>query len=88
MHKIDIASGQESAVPESEGLGTARWSPDGKFIAALDSIKHRVMLFSESTNRWRELAGDVNGNDLSWSTDSKCLFASRPTGDQPEIVSH
>ena len=86
VHKIELANGRESIVPGSEGLGTARWSPDGRLIAALDSVKHRVMLFSESTRQWKELALGVNGNDLSWSTDSKSLFAGRHAGDQPEII--
>ncbi|WP_348263934.1 hypothetical protein P8935_05210 [Telmatobacter sp. DSM 110680] len=86
IHKIDLATGLESTVPDSEGLGTARWSPDGRFIAALDPVRHLVMLFSEQRHRWREIANGVNGNDLSWSADSRYLFANRPTGDQPQII--
>ena len=32
------------------------------------------------------MADGVNGNDLSWSADSQHLYASRPTGNQPEIL--
>jgi hypothetical protein len=32
------------------------------------------------------MADGVNGNDLSWSADSRYIFASRPAGDQPEIL--
>lgn len=86
IHMIDLSSGLESIVLGSEGLGTARWSPDGKFIAALDSVNHRVMLFTLSTRKWREVASGITGNDLSWSSDSRYLFASRPAGDPPEII--
>ena len=43
-------------------------------------------MFDLSTLKWRKLADRVNGNDLSWSTDSSSVYASRPTGNQSEIV--
>jgi Tol biopolymer transport system component len=86
IHKIDLATGQEFSVPGSEGLSTARWSPDGRYIAALDSERHEVLAFDSLTERWQKMADGVNGNDLSWSADSRYIFASRPAGDQPEIL--
>jgi Tol biopolymer transport system component len=86
IHKINLSTGQEFTVPGSDGLGTARWSPDGRFIAVLNPIGNEVLAFDEATQRWRKLANDVNGNDLSWSADSKYLYASRPAGNQPEIL--
>jgi hypothetical protein len=28
----------------------------------------------------------VNGNDLAWSRDSRSIYASRPEGEQPELL--
>jgi Tol biopolymer transport system component len=86
IHKINLYTGQEFTVPGSDGLGTARWSPDGRFIAALNPIGHEVLLFDEAKQQWRKVADGVNGNDLSWSADSQYLYASRPAGNQPEIL--
>jgi len=86
IHKFDLSKGQELTVPGSEGLGTARWSPDGRYIAALNPVKHAVMVFDQTTQQWRNLADGVNGNDLSWSADSQYLYASRPAGDHPDIL--
>jgi Tol biopolymer transport system component len=86
IHKINLSTGQELTVPGSDGLATARWSPDGRFIAALNPIGNEVLVFDEATRRWRKLANDVNGNDLSWSADSEYIYASRPAGNQPEIL--
>jgi Tol biopolymer transport system component len=86
VHKINLATGQEFTVQGSEGLSTARWSPDGRYIAALDSERHEVLAFDSLTERWQKLADGVNGNDLSWSVDSRHIYASRPAGDQPEIL--
>jgi Tol biopolymer transport system component len=86
IHKINLRTGQEFAIDGSEGLSTARWSPDGRFIAALNPIEHEVLVFEKASRKWRKLADGVNGNDLSWSADSRFLYASRPAGNQPEIL--
>jgi Tol biopolymer transport system component len=86
IHKLDLSTGQEFTLPDSGGLGTARWSPDGRYIAALNPVKHEVQLFDLGTQSWRTLAAGVNGDDLIWSADSRYIYASRPSGDQPEIL--
>jgi len=75
IHQIDLASGKVKSVPDSEGLFTARWSPDGRFIAALHVEQHQLMLYEVKVGRWHRLANSIDGKDLSWSTDSKYLFA-------------
>ena len=86
LHEIDVSTGREFTIPGSEGLGTARWSPDGRYIAALNPIGHDALVFEVATQRWRQLTDGVNGNDLSWSADSRHLFASKTGGSQPEIL--
>lgn len=83
---IDLNTGQEITIFGSEGLSTARWSPDGKYIAALRSDTRQVFLFDCATGAWRELADGINGNDLAWAPDSRAVYASRPDGDQPAIL--
>lgn len=86
IHKINISTGQEYSVPSSEGLGTARWSPNGRYIAALHPILHEIFVLDLGTQQWRKLAEGVNGNDLSWSADSRYIYASKPAGSPPEIL--
>jgi len=86
IHRLDLSTGREFNVPGSEGLRTTRWSPDGHFIAALNPTSHEVLLFDLVAQRWRKLADGVNGDDLSWSADSRYLYASKPAGNQPEIL--
>ncbi len=87
IHIIDLFARSESTLPLSEGLETARWSPDGRFIAALHPETREVFLFDLHTRKWRKVAGDINGNNLNWSSNSRLLYASSPNGNQPEIVS-
>lgn len=86
IHLIDLSNGSESTLAGSEGLETARWSPDGRFIAALQPETREVFLFELRNGKWRKLAGGINGNNLNWSSDSRYLYASSPNGDKPEIV--
>jgi len=86
IHKIKLSTGQPFTLPGSDGMGTARWSPDGHSIAALYPERRQVYVFDIATAQWRKLADNVNGDDLSWSEDSRYLYASRPNGDKPEIL--
>jgi dipeptidyl aminopeptidase/acylaminoacyl peptidase len=86
IHKIEVSTGRITMVPGSEGKGTARWSPDGRFVAALYPERQQVHLLDLAKGRWRMLAAGVNGDDLSWAADSRYVYASRPTGDKPEVL--
>lgn len=86
IEQIDLRTGDESMIPGSEGLSTARWSPDGRYIAALRADKFQVCLLDRTTGKWRKLADNVNGNDLAWAPNSTAVYASQPDGDRPEVI--
>jgi Tol biopolymer transport system component len=86
IKQINLDTGGQIALPGSEGLSTARWSPDGRFIAALRPEKHEVYVLSLRNGKWRKLADDANGNDLAWAPDSRRVYASKPSGDRPEVI--
>ena len=63
-----------SDVPGSKGLFSPRWSPDGKYLAALNSDLPRLLLFDFQTQKWTELAKGT----LGWpefSRDGQYIFA-------------
>lgn len=86
VHRIDLATRREFIIPGSDGFSTARWSPNGCYIAALNPTQQQVMLFDVTTGDWRRITDGINGDDLSWSSDSKYLYASKPNGEKPEIL--
>lgn len=86
IEEIDLQTGDQSMVPGSEGLSTARWSPDGRYIAALRADKFQLFLLDRETGKWRKLADGVNGNDVAWAPNSTAVYASKPDGDRPEVV--
>lgn len=83
---IDLASGNVTTVSGSDGLSTARWSPDGRYIAALRADTRQLFLFDQRIRKWRKLADGVNGDDLAWSPDSRAVYASRPDGAKPSVL--
>jgi Tol biopolymer transport system component len=70
---LDLRTHAVTALPGSEGLFSPRWSPDGRYIAALSLDERRLMLFDISSHSWKQLA-DTSVADPVWSADSKALY--------------
>jgi Tol biopolymer transport system component/DNA-binding winged helix-turn-helix (wHTH) protein len=73
LHTIDLASGALQEVPSSNGLFSPRWSPDGRYIAALSLDQRQARLYTVATHTWTTLAVP-SGADPIWSPDSRYLF--------------
>jgi len=73
IHVYDFQTGAVSTLPGSEGLFSPRWSPDGRYIAAMTLDSQRLMLFDWEKQRWEELA-QVNAAYPAWSADSRALY--------------
>jgi serine/threonine protein kinase/WD40 repeat protein len=59
-------------VVNSEGICCPRWSPDGRWIIALNADNTKMLLFDESTQKWRLLAEKMGAfGYMTWSPDSK-----------------
>jgi len=78
VRRIDLSTGKVGILPDSQGLRTARWSRDGKYIAALQPEMHQLMLFDFQAQRWKLIADSVTGDDINWSRDSQFLFTNNP----------
>jgi Tol biopolymer transport system component len=72
---LDTQTMKSSKVPGSEGMGSPRWSPDGKYLAALPSESNRIMLFIFATQTWQELASGTGFGWECWSRDSKFVYS-------------
>jgi len=73
LEVLDLKTGAVAAVPGSEGLFSPRWSPDGRWIAAITLDQRRLMLFDTATKTWRTLA-ETSVADPVWSGDSRALY--------------
>src|SRR5438034_5523829 len=84
---VDRSTHKVTSIPGSEGLFSPRWSPNGKYIAALSPDFTKVMLFDYDTQKWstwlEEAAGAVSYP--VWSADSKYLYFDDLVTDEESI---
>jgi len=76
---FDVRTRQLSKLPASEGLYSPRWSPDGRYIAALRSGEEYLWLFDLRVRKWIELPRIPVGYP-TWSHDSKYIYFDSPKG--------
>jgi Tol biopolymer transport system component/DNA-binding winged helix-turn-helix (wHTH) protein len=69
---FDLASRETVTLPGSQGISSPRWSPDGRFIAGLDSSRG-ISVFEFATQRWSQLQKGPCGYP-AWSSDSRFVF--------------
>jgi eukaryotic-like serine/threonine-protein kinase len=72
---LDVNSKQVSIVPGSQGLYSPRWSPDGRYLAALTDDATKIVIFDFKRQTWSDW---VSGPGLlsypTWSRDGKYLY--------------
>jgi Tol biopolymer transport system component/DNA-binding winged helix-turn-helix (wHTH) protein len=73
LNILNLKTGTVQQVPGSDGLFSPRWSPDGRYIAALSLDQRQVRLYTVATRTWTTLAVP-SGADPIWSSDSRYLF--------------
>ena len=70
---LDLATGESSELPGSEGKYSPRWSPDGRHLAALPADWQRLLVLDLETGRWSEpVTGDLGFP--TWSRDGTHLY--------------
>src|SRR5437870_9401563 len=70
---LDLRSNQVSRLPGSDGLYSPRWSPDGRYIAAMPSDSRSLTLFDFKTQKWSVLAR-ANAGYPCWSRDGQYVY--------------
>ena len=70
---IDLSTRRVTEIPQSQGLFSPTWSPDGRFIAAITVEQNRLMLYDTKTMVWTTLAS-TSASWPVWSNDSKALY--------------
>jgi len=74
IYTIELKSKRVSILPGSTGLFSPRWSPDGRYIAALRAERSaNLMLFDTASQSWTQLYPFDTGY-LWWSHDGKYIY--------------
>lgn len=76
IHILDINTHQISTLPDSQGLFSPRWSPDGKYLVALHTDSSGLVLFDFKTQKWSMLVKGLVGYP-AWSHDSRFVYFER-----------
>jgi Tol biopolymer transport system component len=63
IHILDLETRTVTDVPDSNGFFSPRWSPDGRYLAALSVDSTKLALFDFSTQKWETV---VEGGFYSW----------------------
>ncbi|MDR3773899.1 MAG: winged helix-turn-helix domain-containing protein [Terracidiphilus sp.] len=72
---LDLGSHKVSPVPDSEGMSSPRWSPDGRFIAALTTGGAELKIFDLQSKGWKALNAGGYLQFPVWSKDSRSIYA-------------
>jgi eukaryotic-like serine/threonine-protein kinase len=84
LHLLDLRTHQVTTLPGSDGLYSPRWSPDGRYIAALTVDSQKLMLYDTQSAAWQEWVAMPMGFP-SWSPDSKSIYFDTLSAAEPTI---
>ena len=83
---MDVKTHVVTALAGSEKICCPRWSPDGRWIIALSADNTKLLLFDESTQKWRQLAEKMGVfGYMTWSRDSKYVGFDTSFTDDPAL---
>ena len=84
---FDLSTRQVSSVPGSAGMFSPRWSPDGRYLAALTSDSKKLMLFNFGTQQWSEWLKVEDGTIgyPMWARDSASIYIERFLAAEPSM---
>jgi Tol biopolymer transport system component len=82
---VDVKTRQVRALPGSAGLFSPRWSPDGRYLAAISvEGSHKLMLYDFRSQKWTEWLADASVVGFPvWSADSRYVYYDNLSTDRP-----
>jgi Tol biopolymer transport system component len=74
IYLLNLDQGRSTLIPGSTGLTEGRWSPDGRFLAAVSEDTSVIKLLDVRTHTWSEVARGTLISFPVWSADSVLYF--------------
>ncbi|PYV12939.1 MAG: hypothetical protein DMG21_22360 [Acidobacteria bacterium] len=81
IYTLDMNTRKATKLPGSDGLFSPRWSPKGRYIAAITLDSLNIMLFDLTTQKWTTLA-KMFAAYPTWSHDGRYLYFDGMLDDQ------
>jgi eukaryotic-like serine/threonine-protein kinase len=79
---VDLTTHAVSVIPGSQGLFSPRWSPDGRYLAAMNPPSTKLLLYDFKTQKWSDWTSELIGFP-NWSRDGSYLYYDSPFTDHP-----
>lgn len=73
IHILNLKTKQLTTLPQSKGLFSPRWSPDGRYIAAMPLDQSKLVIYDLATHAWKTLISRP-AHDPAWSHDSRWIY--------------
>jgi len=87
IYLLNVKARQVATIPDSNGLYSPRWSPDGQHLVALSSDSKKLFLFDFKSQKWSEWL--VEGQEVfgypTWSRDGTYLNYDTSFSDKPAL---
>ena len=74
VYLLEPTTGVLKELPDSKDLIETRWSPDGRYIVALDNSKHSVVVYDFRKEGWSQIASGGLLQAPHWSADSSSIY--------------
>jgi DNA-binding winged helix-turn-helix (wHTH) protein/Tol biopolymer transport system component len=74
IYLLDLQNSSTTLIPGSSGLTQGRWSPDGRFFAAVSEDTSVIRLLDLKTHHWSDIAHGKLISFPVWSSDSVLYF--------------
>jgi len=74
IHIMDVRTRNVTTLPGSEGHFAARWSPDGRYLAALLDDSCRIVVYDLRASKWSELGVNFEAGSPQWSRDGSTIY--------------
>jgi Tol biopolymer transport system component/DNA-binding winged helix-turn-helix (wHTH) protein len=75
LYQYDLRSGRSEKIPGTDGLYGAVWSPDGRYLSAVDAATDVLLLVDLKTGKRTKITGPARWP--TWSADSQYLYFTR-----------
>ena len=73
IYILNLKTKQMTTLPNSEGLFSPRWSPDGRYIVAMTLDQSKLILYDVAAKSWKTLIARP-AHDPVWSHDSHWIY--------------
>jgi serine/threonine protein kinase/Tol biopolymer transport system component len=71
---LDLKTRQLTTLPGSQELFSPRWSPDGRYVAAIRWNSQSLLLFDQTRQKWSEVVKGRNVSFPNWSRDGQYIY--------------